>query len=173
MKNIYKIKITNIYKICTSFIFNIFNQIKLYITRFFYKKKLEDLKQTKLVVNENKIFYFVTYSSFKQTLENKDLENDMLKLKNAINFKNDYFRIYAEIFCKVESLDKPVQLQTKVYSLTFKEYDSKVDNLFKELIAISERYRVNSILSIKYTILRYNKNYKLTLKEFQNLTKKT
>lgn len=157
----------------------IYSDIKTHILDMFsFKKTVErniPIKkyETRLLnIDETTYNYRILYSDSRKIIDIEELNTEVKNIKKLINLKNSYIRINAEMLCHFESINALNNIQTKTYGMFYDDYEINMFNILKDIELLSEKYDITFISEISFNITKYNKNYKLTLKEFENLTKK-
>lgn len=131
------------------------------------------LGKTRLLnIDETTYNYRILYSDSRKIIDIEELNTEVKNIKKLINLKNSYIRINAEMLCHFESINALNNIQTKTYGMFYDDYEINMLNILKDIELLSEKYDITFISEISFNITKYNKNYKLTLKEFENLTKK-
>ena len=156
----------------------IYSDIKTHILDMFsFKKTVErniPIKkyETRLLnIDETTYNYRILYSDSRKIIDIEELNTEVKNIKKLINLKNSYIRINAEMLCHFESINALNNIQTKTYGMFYDDYEINMLNILKDIELLSEKYDITFISEISFNITKYNKNYKLTLKEFENLTK--
>jgi hypothetical protein len=83
-------------------------------------------------------------------------------LKDRLRLSRKFGRINVELVCKTRDTDKAVIFNLpRTHTLYEDTYISEMDLIYKEILLVSDRYNVKSVLSINMIIHLYSKTYKI------------
>ena len=136
-------------------IFTAFINIKAHILDMFSLKKTVEKNtviksyETKfLTINETTYTYRILYLESRKIIDIEELTREIEKLKDLIDFQNNYLRINAELLCHFESIDRLGQIQTKTYGMFSDDYKTNMISLLKDLKLLSEKDGITYISEI-------------------------